>query len=181
MVVVVQERGIGRHRITVVGRGPLGMETVGLDRRVMETVEERDHREMGTEALVLQGMEGGLLRVGLDHRVTVVERDRPGMGMVAGHRLLLGQHHLRLALHRRRDLLLGPRREVLSRDIRREERSRHNGLSSRRVGGRADLVAITMAQRHGRPAIAVRPVLAVAVVVQRVRREVGQRNENSYA
>jgi hypothetical protein len=192
MVVVVLGPGIVRHRIMVeeivrrgtgtAERGRLGMETVELVLRVMAMVEGHVLPAMA-EALVLLGMEGELLRVGLDRlgmveghvllgmegelrRVMVVERDRQGTEEAAGHRLLLGQQHLRLALHLRpvlhlrRGLRLGPRREVLSQGIRREERSRRNGLS-RRVRGRADLAAITMAQRHGRPATEARPVLAV--------------------
>jgi hypothetical protein len=181
-----------RHRIMVeeivrremvVGRDHLGMGAAALDRRVMAMVEGHVLRAMA-EALVLLELEGELLRVGLGHRVTAAGRDRLGMEMVgAGRRLLHGQQHLRLALHQRRVLLLrlvllllrrhdlhrrrdlhrlGQRREVLSRGIRKEERSRRNGLSRRLVRDRAGLVAITMAQRHGRPVIAAKPVLAAA-------------------
>jgi len=169
------------HREMVGGLGHLGMGMAERGRLGMETV-ERGRLEMGTEALVLLamvvglgllGMEGELLQVELGHQVMGVERDRLGMVVGADLRLLLGQQHRRLVLHlrlvpllrlsrglhRRRDLRLGPRPEVLSRDIRKEERSRRNGLS-RPVRGRADLAAIIMVQRHGRLATAARLVLA---------------------
>jgi hypothetical protein len=161
--------------------GRLGMETVELDRREMETVEEHVLRATA-EALVLLEMGGELLRVGHDHQVTVegpglrvmvAGLDRPGTEERPGRRLRLVQRHLRLALlpvrgqhrrlvlHRRLvRLRLDRRRGGLTLGIRREERSRRNGLSRRLVRDRADLVAITMAQRHGRRVIAAKPVLA---------------------
>jgi hypothetical protein len=149
--------------------------------------EEHGRRVMVAGRVLLE-MEGELLRamvVELVHRVMAAEHDRLGTEAVAGRQLLLGQQHqrlgllLRLVLHLRLGLLLVQRREGLSRGIRREERSRRNGLSSRRVRGRVDLAAITMEQRHDRPATAARPVLAAVVVVHA--REVDQSNENFYA